>query len=93
MVLLPEYDPGPYSGCSGRLIVCSGSSFGAKELGQVRTSLSDLILLLRPARSLLLFDVLGRGLSLHQGGLAGTFEVLHLDGEEGKFRNGLQPLL
>ena len=89
MVLLPEYDPGPYSGWSGRLVVCSGSSFGAKELGQLLTSLSDLVLLPGPARSLLLFDVLGRGLSLHQGGLTGTFKVLHLDGEEGKFRDGL----
>ena len=93
MVLLPEYDPGPYSGWSGRLVVCTGSSFGAEELGQLRASLSDLILLPGPARSLLFFDVLGRGLSLHQGGLIGTFKVLHLDGEEGKFRNGLQPLL
>ena len=93
MVLLPEYDPGPYSGCSGRLVVSSGFSFGAKELGQLRTSLSDLILLPGPARSLLLLDVLGRGLSLHQGGLVGTFKVLHLDGEEGKLRDGLQPLL
>ena len=93
MVLLPEYDPGPYSGCSGRLVVCSGSSFGAKELGQLRARLRDLILLPGPARSLLLFDVLGRGLSLHQGGLTGIFKVLHLDGEEGKFRDGLYPLL
>ena len=93
MVLLPEYDPGPYSGCSGRLVVFSGSSFGAKELGQLRTSLSDLILLLGPARSSPLLNVLGRRLCLHQGGPVGTFKVLHLDGEEGKFRDGLQPLL
>ena len=93
MVLLPEYDPGPYSGCSSRLVVCSGSSFGAEELGQLRTMLRDLILLLGPARSSPLLDVLGRGLCLHQGGLVGTFKVLHLDGEEGKFRNVLQPLL
>ena len=93
MVLLLEYDPGPYSGWSGRLVVCSGSSFDAKELCQLRTRLCDLVLLPEPARSLLFFDVLGRGLSLHQGGLIGTFKVLHLDGEEGKFRNGLQPLL
>ena len=93
MGLLPEYDPGPYSGCSGRLVVSSGSSFGAKELGQLRTSLSDLVLLLGPARSSPLLDVLGRGLRLHQGGLVGTFKVFHLDVEEGKFRNGLQPLL
>ena len=93
MVLLPEYDPGPYSGCSGRLVVCLGSSFSAKELGQLRARLRDLVLLSGPARSLLFFDVLGRGLSLHQGGLVGTFKVLHLDGEEGEFRNGLQPLL
>ncbi len=93
MVLLPEYDPGPYSGCSGRLVVRSGSSFEAEELGQLRALLRDLFLLLRPARSSPLLDVLGRGLSLHQGGLVGTFKVLHLDGEEGKFRNGLQPLL
>ena len=93
MVLLPEYDPGPYSGWSGRLVVCSGSSFGAKELGQLRTGLCDLVLLIGPAWSLLLFNVLGRGLCLHQGGLVGTFKVLHLDGEEGEFRKGLQPLL
>ena len=93
MVLLPEYDPGPYSGWSGRLVVSSGSSFGAKELGQLRARLSDLVLLPGPARSLLLFDVLGRRLRLHQGGLVGTFKVLHLDGEEGKFCDGLQPLL
>ena len=93
MVLLPEYDPGPYSGGSGWLVACSGSSFGAKELGHLRTSLSDLVLLLGPTRSSPLLDVLGRGLCLHQGGLVGTFEVLYLDGEEGKFRNGLQPLL
>jgi hypothetical protein len=73
--------------------VSSGSSFGAKELGQLRARLSDLVLLPGPARSLLLLDVLGRGLRLHQGGLVGTFKVLHLDGEEGEFRNGLQPLL
>ena len=30
---------------------------------------------------------------MHQGGLVGTFKVLHLDGEEGEFRDGLQPLL
>ena len=89
MVLLPEYDPGPYSGWSGRLVVSSGSSFGAKELGQLRTSLSDLILLPGPPRSLLFFDVLGRRLSLHQGGLIGNFKVLHLNGEEGTFRDGL----
>ena len=89
MVLLPEYDPGPYSGWSGRLVVSSGSSFGAKELGQLRARLSDLVLLPGPARSLLFFDVLGRRLCLHQGGLVGTFKVLHLDGEEGKFRDGL----
>ncbi len=93
MVLLPEYDPGPYSGWSGRLNVCSGSSFGAKELGQLRARLRDLVLLLGPARSSPLFYVLGRGLCLHQGGLVGTFKVLHLDGEEGKFLNGLKPLL
>ena len=93
MVLLPEYDPGPYSGCSGRLVVCSGSSFGAEELGQLRAMLRDLILLLGPARSSPLLDVLDRRLCLHQGGLVGTFKVLHLDGEEGKFRDGLQPLL
>ena len=92
MVLLPEYDPGPYSGWSGRLVICSGSSFGAKELGQLRKSLSDLILLLGPASSPLL-DLLGRGLCLHQGGLVGTFEVLHLECEEREFCNGLQPLL
>ena len=62
VVLLPEYDPGPYSGCSGRLVVSSGSSFGTKELGQLRARLSDLVLLPGPARSLLLFDVLGRRL-------------------------------
>jgi hypothetical protein len=89
----PGIRSGPYSGCSGRLVVSSGSSFGAKELGQLRTRLSDLVLLLGPARSSLLFDLLGKRLCLHQGGLVGTFEVLHLDGEEGKFRNGLQPLL
>ena len=88
-MLLPEYDPGPYSGCSGRLVVCSGSSFGAKELGQLRARLRDQVLLSGPARSLLLFDVLGRGLRLHQGGLVGALEVLHLDGEEGEFRDGL----
>ena len=88
MVLLPEYDPGPYSGCSGRLVVSSGSSFGAKELSQLRASLSDLVLLLGPARSSPLLDVLGRRLCLHQGGLVGTFKVLHLDGKEGEFRNG-----
>ena len=93
MVLLPEYDPGPYSGCSGRLVVFSGFSFGAKELGQLRARLRDLVLFPGPARSLLLFHLLGRGLSLHQGGLVGTFKVLHLDGKEGEFRNGLQPLL
>ena len=93
MVLLLEYDPGPYSGWSGRLVVCLGSSFGAKELGQLRARLRDLILLLGPARSSPLFYVLGRRLCLHQGGLVGTFKVLHLDGEEGKLRDGLQPLL
>ena len=93
MVLLPEYDPGPYSGWSGRLVVCSGSSFGAKELGQLRAGLRNLVLLSGPARSSLLFYVLGRRLCLHQGGLVSTFKVLHLNGEEGKFRNGLQPLL
>jgi hypothetical protein len=65
------------------LVVCSGSSFGAKELGQLRARLRDLVLLPGPARSLLLFDVLGRGLSLHQGGLIDTFKILHLDDEEG----------
>ena len=90
MALLPEYDPGPYSGWSGRLVVFSGSSFGAKELGQLRARLRDLILLPGPARSSPLFlNVLGRGLRLHQGGLVGTFKVLHLDCEEGEFRNGL----
>jgi hypothetical protein len=93
VVLLPEYDPGPYSGWSGRLVACSGSSFSAKELGQLHALLCDLVLLLGAARSSPLLDVLGRGLCLHQGGLVGTFEVLHLDGEEGEFRNGLQPLL
>ena len=73
MVLLPEYDPGPYSGCSGRLVVDSGFSFGAKELDQLRTKLCDLVLLLGPARSSLLLDVLGRRECLHQGGLVGTF--------------------
>ena len=90
MVLLPEYDPGPYSGYSGRLVVSSGSSFGAKELGQLRARLRDLVLFPGPARSLLLFlNVLGRGLCLHQGGLVGIFKVFHLDGEEGEFRDGL----
>ena len=89
MVLLPEYDPGPYSGWSGRLVVCSGSSFGAKELGQLRARLRDLVLLLWSASLLPFFDVLGRRLCLHQGGLIGTFKVLHLDGGEGKFGDGL----
>ena len=93
MMLLPEYDPGPYSGWSGRLVACSGSSFGAKELGQLRAGLYDPVFLLGPAWFSPIFNVLGRGLCLHQGGLVGTFKVLHLDGEEGKFRDGLQPLL
>ena len=93
MVLLPEYDPGPYSGWSGRLVVCSGSSIDAKELGQLRTRFRNLVLLFWHTSLFLLLDVLGRGLCLHQGGLVGTFKVLHLDNEEGKFRNGLQPLL
>ena len=73
MMLLPEYDPGPYSGWSGRLVVCSGSSFGAKELGQLRARLRDLVLLSGPAGPFLFLDVLGRRLGLHQGGLVGTF--------------------
>ena len=73
MVLLPEYDPGPCSGWSGRLVVCSGPSFGAKELGQLRARLRDLVLLSGPASLFLLLDVLGRGFCLHQGGLVGTF--------------------
>ena len=93
MVLLPEYDPGPYSGWSGRLVVFSGSSFDAKQLGQLRTGLGYEVLLLGPTSLSLLLDILGRVLCLHQGGLVSTFKVLHLNGEEGKFRNGLQPLL
>ncbi len=89
MVLLPKYDPGPYSGWSGRLVVYSGSSFSAKDLGQLRAGLRNLVLLLGRASLLLLLDLLGRGLCLHQRGLVGAFKILHLDGKEGEFRNGL----
>ena len=65
MVLLPEDDPAPLNGWSGRAYVLVKASFGTEELSQLRALLRDLILLLGPARSLLLLNVSGMGLRLY----------------------------
>ena len=65
VVLIPEDDPVPLNGWSGRAYFLVKASFGTEELSQLRTLLCDLILLLGLARSLLLLNVSGRELRLY----------------------------
>ncbi len=95
MVLLPEVYPGPYSGLTGRslVVVVSSSSVRPKERSHLCACFCNLVYLFRPASSLPFFDVLGWWLSLHQRSLVNTFEIFHLEGEEGEFCYSFHPLL
>ena len=94
MVLLQEVYPGPCSGLSGRsLVIVASSSVRPEECSHLCTKFCNLVYLFWPASSPPSLNVLSWRLSLYQRNLVDVFEILHLEGEEGKFCYSFHPLL
>ena len=87
--------PGPYSGWSGRSLVVAVAGFSVRpeERGHLRARFCYSFYHSWPASTPPSLNVLSWRLSLYQRSLVTAFEILHLEGEEGKFCYCFHPLL